>query len=350
MSDQLDGAKQKDSRFSLQFFSTYGLAIFLGALVVIFSALMPNTFPTAFNVRTLLNTQSVVLLLALAEMVPLSTENFDLSVGYLVGLIHIVMIALQNNLAIPWYLIVIIALAIGAAYGYFNGFLVTMVGIHAFIATLGSGTVLYGIGFWITGGSQVLGKNLAAGFLKLGLNVLGIPIPLFFVLVIGVLLWIVYEYLPLGRYLYAIGANPRAAELVGISRKRYVTFTFVTSSVIVTIAGIILASQLRVGQISTGPNYLLPAFTGALLGATSIRPGRMNVGGTVVAVLLLAVAVAGLQQLGAEYFVEPLFNGSMLIVAVSFAIYTARRRVAVTVTIIEEAEKEKNHSPTDRQM
>lgn len=333
--------KKTASQSILQFFSNYGLAVFLGTLIVVFSALMPDTFPTAFNLRTMLNTQSVVLLLALAEMVPLSTDNFDLSVGYLVGLVHIVMISLQNVTALPWGVIVVIMIAMGAVYGFINGTLITRVGIHAFIATLGSGTILYGIGFWVTGGAQVLGKDLAAGFLKLGLNVFGIPIPIFFVIVIGAILWLVYEYLPLGRYFYALGANVRAAELVGISRVKYVTLTFIISSVIVSIAGVILASQLRVGQISTGPNYLLPAFTGALLGATSIRPGRMNVGGTVVAVLMLAVAVSGLQQMGAEFFVEPLFNGSMLIVAVSFAVYTARRRVLTTVKM-EELENEQS--------
>jgi ribose transport system permease protein len=336
------GVGQKKSQASLQFFSNYGLAAFLGLLVVVFSAILPDTFPTAFNLRTMLNTQSVVLLLALAEMIPLSTDNFDLSVGYLVGMVHIVTISLLNSTSLPWWLIALLVLIMGSLYGFFNGTLVTRVGIHAFIATLGSGTILYGIGFWITGGAQVLGKDLPEGFLTLGLYLSGFPVSLFFVIVIGVVLWIVYEYLPLGRYFYALGSNTRAAELVGISRVKYVTMTFIASSFIVSIAGLILASQLRVAQISTGPNYLLPAFTGALLGATSIRPGRMNVGGTVVAVLLLAVAVSGLQQMGAEFFVEPLFNGSMLIVAVSFAIYTARRRVLTTVTVEELERNESN--------
>jgi ribose transport system permease protein len=326
-------SKPTSSQSRLHFFSTYGLAVFLGALIVIFSALMPDTFPTMFNLRTMLNTQSVVLLLALAEMIPLSTENFDLSVGFLVGLVHIVMISLQNATNIPWLVIAFLVLVMGTAYGFINGILVARVGINAFIATLGSGTVLYGIGFWITGGAQVLGKNLPESFLQIGLNVGGIPIPIFFVIFIGAVLWVLYEYLPLGRYLYALGSNTRAAELVGISRVKYVTFTFMASAFIVSIAGIILASQLRVAQISTGPNYLLPAFTGALLGATSIRPGRMNVGGTIVAVFLLAVAVSGLQQMGAEFFVEPLFNGTMLIVAVAFAIYMAKRRVRTSVAM-----------------
>jgi ribose transport system permease protein len=88
----------------------------------------------------------------------------------------------------------------------------------------------------------------------------------------------------------------------------------------------VLQSQLQVGQSSVGQEYLLPAFTAALLGATSIRPGRVNVWGTVLAVAVLAVTVAGLNQLGAPFFVEPLFNGSMLILAVGLAVQVAHRR------------------------
>ena len=129
-----------------------------------------------------------------------------------------------------------------------------------------------------------------------------------------------FEYLPLGRYLYVLGASPRAAELNGISAKRYVTLGFVAAGTLAAFAGVVLQSQLQVGQSSVGQEYLLPAFTAALLGATSIRPGRVNVWGTVLAVAVLAVTVAGLNQLGAPFFVEPLFNGSMLILAVGLAV------------------------------
>ena len=103
---------------------------------------------------------------------------------------------------------------------------------------------------------------------------------------------------------------------------------FVAAGTLASFAGVVLQSQLQVGQSSVGQEYLLPAFTAALLGATSIRPGRVNVWGTVLAVAVLAVTVAGLNQLGAPFFVEPLFNGSMLILAVGLAVQAAQRRIA----------------------
>jgi len=163
-------------------------------------------------------------------------------------------------------------------------------------------------------------------FLAISGNIGIVPTPAIYVLVVSLALWLVFEFLPLGRYLYVLGASPRAAELNGISAKRYVTLGFVAAGTLAAFAGVVLQSQLQVGQSSVGQEYLLPAFTAALLGATSIRPGRVNVWGTVLAVAVLAVTVAGLNQLGAPFFVEPLFNGAMLILAVGLAVQAAQRR------------------------
>jgi ribose transport system permease protein len=154
----------------------------------------------------------------------------------------------------------------------------------------------------------------------------GVPAAIVYVLAIVVVLWVVFDYLPLGRFLYVIGDSPRAAELNGISPIRYVTIAFVASGILAAFAGIILQAQLQVGQSTVGQELMLPAFTGALLGATAIRPGRPNVWGTVLAVAVLAVAVAGLTQLGAPFYVENLFNGAMLVLAVGLAGFTQRSR------------------------
>ena len=219
----------------------------------------------------------------------------------------------------------IAVLLMGALVGLANGFLVTRIKIDSFIATLGTGTVLYGLNAWYTGGQQVL-ADLPRPFLDISGSLGPLPAPALYTLVISFGLWIVFEYLPLGRYLYVLGASPRAAELNGISAKRYVTLGFVAAGTLASFAGIVLQSQLQIGQSSVGQEYLLPAFTAALLGATSIRPGRVNVWGTVLAVAVLAVTVAGLNQLGAPFFVEPLFNGSMLVLAVGLAVQASQRR------------------------
>jgi ribose transport system permease protein len=220
---------------------------------------------------------------------------------------------------------VIVVVGLGALVGLANGLLVTRVKIDSFIATLGTGTVLYGLNAWYTGGQQVV-ADLPPAFLAISGNIGVVPLPASYVSVVSIALWLVFEFLPLGRYLYVLGASTRAAELNGISARRYVTLGFVAAGMLAAIAGVVLQSQLQVGQSSVGQEYLLPAFTAALLGATSIRPGRVNVWGTILAVAVLAVTVAGLNQLGAPFFVEPLFNGSMLILAVGLAVQASHRR------------------------
>ena len=296
--------------------SVWGLLVLLALLIIVFSLLRPDTFLTYFNIKSILSNKSVQALVALSVFIPMTANQFDLSAGFNVGISQVLAIGLQAQ-GMPWWAAVIAVMLLGALVGLVNGLLVTRIKIDSFIATLGTGTVLYGINAWYTGGQQVLG-DLPPAFLAISGNIGFVPAPAVYTLAASLALWLVFEYLPLGRYLYVLGASPRAAELNGISAKRYVTLG--------AFAGVVLQSQLQVGQSSVGQEYLLPAFTAALLGATSIRPGRVNVWGTVLAVAVLAVAVAGLNQLGAPFFVEPLFNGLMLILAVGLAVQAAERR------------------------
>ncbi len=307
--------------------SRNALVVVLVLLLVVFTALLPDTFPTAFNFRTILSEKSVVALLALAVLVPLSAGHYDLSVGSLLGLTHILVIGLQIKNGWPWGAAVAAGVVAGGVVGAVNGILITRFRVGSFIATLGVGTVIYGIGLWYTGGEQVNGE-LADGFLAIASALYGIPLPAIITLIIAIAMALIYGYLPVGRYFYVMGDNARAAELVGIPVKRFTLFAFIASGALAGIAGVILAAELRVGQSAVGPEYLLPAFAAVLFGATSIDPGRVNIWGTVLAVLVLAAAVSGLQQEGAEAFVEPLFNGGMLIVAVAIAAHVTARRQA----------------------
>jgi ribose transport system permease protein len=309
----------------LRVLSVHGLLLLLIVLILAFSLLKPDTFPTSINFQAITSARAVVALLALAVMVPLACNEFDLSAGYLVGLGHILAVGLQVRSGLPWEAAAIIVILVGMGIGFANGLLVTRFRISSFIATLGTGTFVYGLSQFYTRGEQIVGRKYARGFLILSENVGGVPVALIIVLAVAVVLWITFEYLVHGRRLYVIGANPRAADLTGIPSARYKLIAFTVSGTIAGIAGVVLGSQLRVGQATVGADYLLPAFAGALLGATSVRPGRVNVWGTMLAVAVLAVAVSGLQQMGADFYVEPLFNGSMLVLAVGLAEYARSR-------------------------
>jgi ribose transport system permease protein len=304
----------------------YGLPIFTLALIVLFSILLPNTFPTMLNLRSILGDKAIIAMLSLAAMIPMMAGRIDLTVGYGIVLWHVLAIALQTKMGLSWPVACIVVLLLGCVLGLLNGFLVELAQIDSFIATLGTGTVLYAIALWYTEGRQVIGV-LPHGFTELyTLQPLGIPIAAYYVLVLSVVLWIVTEYLPVGRYLYAIGANPRAAALNGIPSRRFVIGAFVASGFLGAVAGIVLAARLRIGQASVGLEFLLPALVGAFLGSTTIRPGRVNVWGTIIGVSILAVGISGIQQLGGEFYVEPLFNGVTLLIAIGLAGYAQRKR------------------------
>jgi len=309
----------------VRIFEVHGLLILTLLLVAIFSALLPRTFPTQLTAAAILQETSTVALLALGETVVIASGQFDLSIGYVIDICAVLTVGLQKA-GVPWPAVVVIVLLLGLAIGAINGLLVEYAKIDSFIATLGVGTIMYGFANWYTAGRQIV-VVLPPAFLAVNqASFLGIPLPAWYVAVFAVVFWAVLEYLPIGRYLYAVGSNRRAAELVGVRTSRYVIGAFVVSGLTTSFAGIVLASKLQVGQSSVGPEYLLPAFVGALLGATTIKPGRVNALGTIVAVLILAIGIAGLEQLGGAFFVEPLFNGSTLIVAVGLAAYAARRR------------------------
>jgi ribose transport system permease protein len=306
----------------------YGLVILMVGLIVLFSVLLPNTFPTLLNVRAILSDKSIIALLSLAAMIPMVAGRIDLTVGYGIVLWHILAISLQTKYGFPWPVAVLTVVALGAFTGLLNGFLVEIAKIDAFIATLGTGTVLYALALWHTGGRQIVGV-VPDGFYALnGTFVFGLPITGFYVMVIAFALWLILEYTPIGRYLYAIGANPKAAALNGIPTRKFVVGAFIASGTLAAVAGVLLASKLRIGQASVGLEFLLPALVGAFLGSTTIKPGRVNVWGTIIGVTILAVGISGIQQFGGSFWVEPLFNGSTLLIAIGIAGYAQRKKGA----------------------
>ena len=157
--------------------------------------------------------------------------------------------------------------------GAINGLLVEVARIDSFIATLGTGTVLYALALWHTGGRQVVAM-LPQGFLSLnGTLVFGLPITGYYVVALAAVLWFVLEYMPLGRYMYAIGANPKAAALNGIPVERYTMLAFTLSGLLTAAAGVLLASKLRIGQASVGLEFLLPALGRRLPGLHDHQAG-----------------------------------------------------------------------------
>lgn len=328
--------------------TVYGLVVLSVILFVVFAIARPDTFATLLNFRLLASSKSVLLILALAVTIPMVAGKIDLSIGYGVGLWQVMALSFQL-MGLEYRLSILLCLVGGAVIGLLNALLVELAQVDAFIATLATGQVIYAITFWHTGGRQITdsGGVRAVAFDNLSRWSLG-PIPgtFIFAVLLGIALWVVLDHLPVGRYLYAVGANPRAAELTGIPRRRYVVGAMVASGVLVAVAGVLISSRSSgVAQSNIGPEYLLPALTAAFLGSTTIRPGRTNSIGTIIGVAIATIGISGLQQLlPGRFYLEPLFNGLTLVAAITIASLTSRRRVAQakveTVTPINTASGE----------
>lgn len=304
--------------------SDYGVFLVFVLIIVTFSVLLPNTFFSVGNFRTIISSQAVLLILALGLIVPLSVGEFDLSVGALLGLASMLLTWLTVNAHWNAGLAVIVTLGAGAAVGAINGFLVVKVGLNAFIATLGTMTALDGITLGISNGQIITGVP-ASITNPIAASWYGFSTPVFIALGMALVLWYVFDFTPLGKYLYFVGTGPETARLVGLRVDRMRWGAFLTSGIVSSLAGIGAAGQLGGAVTGVGDTYLLPAFAAAFLGATTIRPGRFNPWGTVVALYLLVTGVTGLELLGFQDWIGQVFDGVALIAAVAFSRLTAKQ-------------------------
>lgn len=298
----------------------YGALIVLVLLVAVFSILLPDTFFTYTNLTTLLTTRDILAIVAIGALVPLAAGEFDLSIGFTLGFSAMVTAVLTSELGWPTILAIGVGVATGAVVGLVNGLLVVRVRISAFIATLGMGSVLAGLTIWISGGT-VIYQNIPDDLVAIGrTRILSQPLPVYFMFASIIIFTYVMGRTPFGRYLYAIGGGRETARLAGLNTARLTIAAFVVSGLMAGIAGVLETASLGSAHPNVGAQFLLPAFAALFLGATTIQPGRFNVLGTVVALFLLAVGIAGLQQLGAPLWVGPVFNGLALLVAVGLAV------------------------------
>jgi ribose transport system permease protein len=297
----------------------FGALIVLVVSVVVFSVLRPQTFPTTVNLTSILLSQSMLALITMGLLTVLAVGEFDLSLGYVVDFCTMLFGVLTSYHNWNWFPAMIVTLIAGGLSGVVNGILVVRFRIHSFIATLGTGTVLSGITIWLTNG-QIIDEGLPKQVIWLGQEeILGIGFPIYLMAIAVIIFAFLLRSTPFGRSLYAVGGGREVARLAGLRTERLIVTAFVLSGVMAAAAALVGIGLGGSAHPDVGDQYLLPAYAAAFLGATAIEPGRFNVWGTVVAILLLAVLVAGVQQLGAPYWVSPVFNGLALIVAVGLA-------------------------------
>lgn len=296
----------------------YAIIIVLVVAFGAFSLLLPSTFPTVSNIRVMAQTESVFMILAIGLLFPLRSGDFDLSIGATMNLSAMAIAALTVQHGMGWVLSAFIGLGLGLVVGCVNGFLVVVVGLDGFIATLATMTAVDGLAYGVSGGTVLSG--FPEGLLRFAsTNVGGVPLSVIYGLAIAVIAWYVFQWTPWGRYLLFVGGNRDASRLAGLKTGQIRFLAFVICGIIAAFGGVVLASTVGSADPSIGPQYLLPPFAAAFLGTTVINIRRFNAPGTVIGLYLLVIVVTGLELLGAPSWIGDVFDGVALVVAISFA-------------------------------
>jgi len=316
-------AAEQNGRSWLWWAERFALLALLVAVVVSFALAEPD-FRTLANLRVVLATQATLIILALAALFPLIVGQFDLSVAAIMGTSSIVAAGVLSKNHAPLVVALIVGVASGLVVGAFNGWLVTRVRVNSLIVTLGVATILPGLVDWYSNGLTIVSGIPQSLLDAASGKLLGLPKSILWAIPVIVIIWYVLTQTPWGRRLEAIGANQEAARLVGVRNDRLVLTSFVVSGGLSALAGILSLAQNGSAdpQTSLG-SLLLPALAAVFLGATAFRPGHYNVPGTVVAVFFVAFAVSGLTLAGAAPWVNQVFNGAALIIAVTLSTLAA---------------------------
>jgi ribose transport system permease protein len=294
-------------------------------IIAVFWIWVPDTFPTSQTLKSVLNDSAVTGLVALALTVPLTARIFDLSVTANVGFCNMFVAYLLAKTGMSFGIAIVVTLAAAMTVGLVNVIVVVGLKIESFIGTLATGALIGAATTLVSNGEPINSGRISGSFSDIaGTQILGLTIPVFYLLVVAVAIWFVLEHTGSGRRLYATGFNVDAARLAGIKTRRLQALTLMVSSLIAGIVGIVLTSRIGAGSPGVGPPYLLIGFAAAFLGATQLKHGRFNAWGTVIAVLLLGTGTQGLSIAAAPIWAPEVFTGVVLIA--SLAVTGLQRR------------------------
>jgi ribose transport system permease protein len=294
-------------------------------IILVFSLLRPDTFPTADNFRQILDQTAVAAIMAAAVSVALVAGQYDLSVSAALALSGVV-VADVVNAGMPWWIGVLAGCGVAVAIGLINGLVVTLIRVPSIVTTLGMQTVLLGVITWTTGDIYVslnspTMQNFANG------TVLGIPTSALVMLAICGAGALFMRYAVPGRNLQAVGRNPAASRLAGINDGFYVVLALAITGLLVGLAAAVLTAQLGGGHPEVESGYLLPAFAAAFLGAAVSRTGTASFLGALYGALLLQCVTNGLVVVNAAPWSQNVVQGLILIMAVAVSMAARTRSV-----------------------
>lgn len=297
----------------------FGLILVWFALIAVFGYLKPETFLTWSNMSTILGSQAVLVVVTLGLIIPLTANDFDLSIAFVMTLSSMMVAVFNVNYGLGIGVSVLAALAMGIVVGVINGVLITLFRIHSLIVTLGVGTFLHGFTLWLSDSMTISGVSNSLIDAVIVDRLFGVPLEFYYAVALAALVWYLLEYTALGRRILFVGRGREVARLSGVNTDRIRIACLAASGFFGALAGVLYAGTQGAADPVSGATYQLPAFAAAFLGSTCVTPGRFNPWGATVAVYFLVTGITGLVFLGFSSFIQEMFYGGALIIAVTLS-------------------------------
>lgn len=303
--------------------SKYAIIIVFVIVCVLLSIVKPQ-FLTVDNILNVLRQISITGFIAIGMLMVIITGGIDLSVGVMVGLCAAIGCDFCHP-GQPWFIGILVGLGIGALFGLISGLLIACLDLPPFIATLATKLSINGLALLYTDGHPT--TNLDEGFLKIGGgSFLGLPIPVWILIVCLVIGFILLNHTIFGRYLYAIGGNEKSAKLSGVPVRKVKVFVYMISGIFAGLSGMILSSRVAAGSPVAGLNYEMDAITIVVVGGCSLAGGSGTIPGAISGMLLIGVVTNGMNLLNISSYWQLIVKGIIILLAVIMDIQTKKRK------------------------
>lgn len=304
-------------------FQSYsGVVLFIVLLGAILSIATPShSFLTESNLLNVLRQVAVYGMMAVGMAFVMIGGGIDLSVGAVAGFNGALTCLLVTQKILPLFPAILIGVAVGAMMGLINGLVISLSGIPPFVATLASQISYRGLAYIICNGKPI--GNLPQNMLILGVGrVLGIPVPIIFMLALFIIGGVILSKTVFGRSVYAMGGNRTAAHLAGINIKRATMITYLISGMMSAFAGIILAGRNASAQPTAGNAFETEAIAGCAMGGVAFDGGSGSVVGVFFGIVLMGIINNGMNLLGIDYYWQLVVKGIIITASVIYSMNT----------------------------
>lgn len=321
-------AAQAVPRFSGRWFQEmairYSMVIVMLAIIAFFIT-QSSRFATTGNLTNILVAAAPFALIAIGQTLVILTGGIDLSVGSVIAVSAMAGAYVAKANPDQVWLALLVAIAVGAAAGAINGFVVSVINVPPFIATLGMLTLASGMAYVIGGGAPINGVPSGYGSFA-NTQIFGLTIPVLLMIIGIVGFGLMMRRTSYGLRIYAVGGNRLAAEIAGVKTKRVIFSVYVISGALAGISGLMLSSRVISGSPSLGQSYELDAIAAVVIGGASLMGGRGSIWGTALGLLLIQTLNNGLDIMTVPSYWQDVIKGLLIVTAVAVDVWASRRR------------------------